>query len=187
MTRIMPGNDFKVLNIAFFISSPHLGWRGLCCLTWHSPSVGQRPMNLLINSHRTARRSPWCHKNIISHDGCNSTRVLVLVTPCTFMVLTFLSWLLQLNNSWNCADPRTAVVCFLSTSPYQRTQELPCCYSWFPCIVYSVQRNRNKLLKYIPSVSVRPSDSEDDPSMRNFEAADANVFFIEQKYKGRWC
>ena len=150
MTRIMPGNDLKVLNIAFFISLPHLGWRGLCCLTWHSPSVGQRPMNLLINSHRTARRSPWCHKNIISHDGCNSTRVLVLVTPCTFMVLTFLSWLLQLNNSWNCADPRTAVVCFLSTSPYQRTQELPSCYSWFPCIVYSVQRNRNKLLKYPP-------------------------------------
>ena len=34
------------------------------------------------------------------------------------------------------------------------------------------------------SPSVRPSDSEDDPSMRNFEEADANVFFIEQKYKG---
>ena len=111
------------------------------------------------------------------------------------MVSTFLSWLLQLNNSWNCADPRTAVVCFLSTSPYQRTQELPCCYSWFPCIVYSVQRNRNKLLKYPPLYppvslySLYPplSDSEDDPSMRNFEEADANVFFIEQKYKGvKW-
>ena len=186
MTRIMPGNDFKVLNIAFFISSPHLGWRGLCCLTWHSPSVGQRPMNLLINSHRTARRSPWCHKNIISHDGCNSTRVLVLVTPCTFMVLTFLSWLLQLNNSWNCADPPTAVVCFLSTSPYQRTGtakllQLISLYCLF------CAEEQKQTVKISPSVSVRPSDSEDDPSMRNFEAADANVFFIEQKYKGRWC